>query len=99
MAAKSRQREAERASRRKQEDPQESQSSGVSWQSLFDPDDPCPEFSLANSKCGYSKQEFQKDTAPAKWQEWPDYLVPALKRGIGIHHAGLPRGYRSLVER
>lgn len=101
MAAKSRQRDAERASRQKQEDPQEFQSSNFSWQSLFDPGDPSPEFSFANTKAGYSKEELQKDIATSKRQNnpWPEYLVSALQRGIAVHHAGMPKGYRSLVER
>lgn len=100
LAAKSRQREAERASRRNPEDPQEV-SSSISWQSQFDPNDPSPEFSFANAKAGYSKEELRKDIAIAARQSnpWPEYLVLALQRGIAVHHAGMPRGYRSLVER
>ncbi|KAH7332992.1 hypothetical protein B0J17DRAFT_771475 [Rhizoctonia solani] len=98
-SARNRQREADRASRRKPEDPAEEQSTPA-WQSTFDPTDPSPEFSFANPKSGYSKEELQDDIADQKWQQnlWPDYIIEALRRGIAVHHAGMPKGYRVLVE-
>ncbi|KAB5588619.1 DEAD/DEAH-box helicase [Ceratobasidium theobromae] len=99
LHAKSRQREAERASRQKQVEPQEAQNSST-WHSTFDPNDPSPEFSFANLKCGYSKEDLKKDIYWTKRQQnpWPDYLMMALERGIAVHHAGMPKGYRVLVE-
>ncbi|CAE6339059.1 unnamed protein product [Rhizoctonia solani] len=96
--SKARQREAERASRRKPEETEQDQS--TNWQSTFDPTDPSPEFSFANLKSGYSKDELSNDIADQKWQQnpWPDYLIEALRRGIAVHHAGMPKGYRVLVE-
>ncbi|CAE6496597.1 unnamed protein product [Rhizoctonia solani] len=98
--SKARQREAERASRRKAEEFEEQQS--TSWESTFDPTDPSPEFSFANLKSGYSKEELEKDVSEQnqKWQQnpWPKYLIDALRRGIAVHHAGMPKGYRVLVE-
>ncbi|KAF8671655.1 P-loop containing nucleoside triphosphate hydrolase protein [Rhizoctonia solani] len=95
---KLRQREADRASRQKKDDPQTEES--TSWHSTFDPNDPSPEFSFANPKSGYSKEDLQKDVAVQKWQRdpWPAYLISALRRGIAVHHAGMPKGYRVLVE-
>ncbi|KDN44229.1 hypothetical protein RSAG8_05702, partial [Rhizoctonia solani AG-8 WAC10335] len=96
--SKARQREAERASRRKPEEIEEDQS--TSWQSTFDPTDPSPEFSFANLKSGYSKEELANDISDQKWQQnpWPMFLIEALRRGIAVHHAGMPKGYRVLVE-
>ncbi|CAE6475433.1 unnamed protein product [Rhizoctonia solani] len=96
--SKARQREAERASRRKPEELEQGQS--TSWESTFDPTDPSPEFSFANLRSGYSKDELANDIADQKWQQnpWPDYLIEALRRGIAVHHAGMPKGYRVLVE-
>ncbi|KAH7332993.1 hypothetical protein B0J17DRAFT_677146 [Rhizoctonia solani] len=96
--SKLRERDANRASRRKSYDPQEEQS--TTWQSTFDPRDPSPEFSFANLKSGYSKEELSNDVANQKWQQnpWPKYLIEALRRGIAVHHAGMPKGYRVLVE-
>ncbi|CAE6426702.1 unnamed protein product [Rhizoctonia solani] len=86
--AKLRQRETERASRRKTDEPEEDQT--TSWQSTFDPSDPSPEFSFANLKSGYSKEDLRKDISVQKWQSdpWPAYLIAALRRGIAVHHAG-----------
>ncbi|KAG8755364.1 hypothetical protein FRC11_006090, partial [Ceratobasidium sp. 423] len=87
--SKARQREAERASRRKPEEPEEQQS--TSWESSFDPTDPSPEFSFANPRSGYSREELAKDVSEQnqKWQQnpWPGYLIEALRRGIAVHHA------------
>lgn len=95
--SKARQRDAERASRRKKDDSREAPAEN--WQSQFDPDEPAPEFSFANTKCGYSKEELAKDISDLRWQNTPEYLILALERGIAVHHAGMPKGYRSLVER
>ncbi|KAJ1300164.1 hypothetical protein OPQ81_011916 [Rhizoctonia solani] len=98
--SKAREREAVRASRRKLEELEEVKS--TTWQSTFDPTDPSPEFSFANPKSGYSKEELENDIAEQKrrkWQNpWPEYLIEALRRGIAVHHAGMPKGYRVLVE-
>ena len=95
--SKARERDAERESRRKKEDPNETPAE--SWQSVFDPDEPAPEFSFANTKCGYSKEELRKDIADLRQQNTQELLILALERGIAVHHAGMPRDYRSLVER
>ncbi|KAG9094747.1 hypothetical protein FS749_011922 [Ceratobasidium sp. UAMH 11750] len=94
--SKARERDAQRASRQKKDDAREEEP--TSWQSLFDPNEPAPEFSFANTKSGYSKDELRKDIHSLKWQKTPEYLISALKRGIAVHHAGMPKGYRSLVE-
>ncbi|CAE6441596.1 unnamed protein product [Rhizoctonia solani] len=85
--AKLRQREADRASRRKTDEPEDQ---STTWQSTFDPNDPSPEFSFANLKSGYSREDLQKDINVQKWQRdpWPAYLISALRRGIAVHHAG-----------
>ncbi|KAG9121541.1 hypothetical protein FRC07_002452 [Ceratobasidium sp. 392] len=95
--SKARERDAQRASRQKKDDTREGEP--VNWQSLFDPDEPTPEFSFANTKCGYSKEELRKDIRTLRWQNTPQYLISALERGIAVHHAGMPKGYRSLAER
>ncbi|KAF8601954.1 P-loop containing nucleoside triphosphate hydrolase protein [Ceratobasidium sp. AG-I] len=94
--SKDRRRDAEKASRQKRDDTREDPSD--SWQSLFDPNEPSTEFSFASTGSGYSKEELRKDVGTLKWQKTPPYLVSALQRGIAVHHAGMPKGYRSLVE-
>jgi superfamily II RNA helicase len=97
LNSKGRERDAQRASRQKKDDTREVQSS--SWQSTFDPDEPAPEFSFANTKCGYSQEELRKDMNSLRWHKTSEHLILALERGIAVHHASLPRIYRSLVER
>lgn len=56
----------------------------------FNPNDPSPQFSFADrSKCGPKEfldevKHLMDDTV-----KLPDYMLPALERGIGIHHAGV----------
>jgi superfamily II RNA helicase len=62
----------------------------------FNPDDPSEEFCLLGK--GISRVEFDKEINSLGWMNLPGYLIAALKRGVGVHHAGLARRYRVLVE-
>ncbi|KAM0753759.1 P-loop containing nucleoside triphosphate hydrolase protein [Meredithblackwellia eburnea MCA 4105] len=64
--------------------------------SSFDPEDPSEEFSFVGK--GISMVEFKKEVSDLAWMKLPSWLIGALRRGIGVHHAGLPRRYRTLVE-
>ncbi|KAF4946587.1 hypothetical protein FGADI_11066 [Fusarium gaditjirri] len=66
------------------------------WES-FDPEAPLDNFSFA-----YTKMMQQKDLDdlvlrlnPKKVQPW---LIDALRRGLGVHHAGMNLQYRRIVE-
>ena len=61
----------------------------------FNPEDPLPEFSFADFK-RYGQSEWAQDLKDLEWWEMPLQLIEAFKRGIGIHHGGLKRGYRQL---
>jgi superfamily II RNA helicase len=63
----------------------------------FNPEDPLPEFSFADFK-RYSKSDYESDLKTFEKWEVPEILVEAFKRGIGVHHSGLPRRYRQAVE-
>jgi ATP-dependent RNA helicase DDX60 len=71
-----------------------------SWESTFDPDDPSPQFSFAGSHTSYSLADLEKDIEGMRWntsiQQW---TFDALRRGIAVHHSGMNKQYRSLVER
>jgi ATP-dependent RNA helicase DDX60 len=71
-----------------------------SWESTFDPDDPSPQFSFAGSHTSYSLADLEKDIEGMRWntsiQQW---AFDALRRGIAVHHSGMNKQYRSLVER
>ncbi|PBK64183.1 P-loop containing nucleoside triphosphate hydrolase protein [Armillaria solidipes] len=67
------------------------------WESTFDPDAPLDNFSFAGH---YSAEDLDKAIKGV----WSDYwkskpvLLAALRRGIAVHHSGLGKAYRSLVE-
>jgi hypothetical protein len=69
-----------------------------SWESYFDPRDPSPQFSFAAaSAC--PKKDLLEDIDSLRWTSTPEFLFRALWRGIAVHHSGLSKGYRVLVER
>ena len=59
----------------------------------FDPNAPREEFSFANLQ-KVEKAEMEGYARKFEWQGIPDWLMRALTRGIGIHHAGMNRKYR-----
>ncbi|KAI1496635.1 hypothetical protein F5X99DRAFT_399678 [Biscogniauxia marginata] len=66
------------------------------WES-FDPDEPHRSFSFAdNSKL--SKSELKDTIKSLEDEHIRPYLFDALERGIGVHHAGMNRRYRQVVE-
>jgi hypothetical protein len=96
--AKARERQADRESKHKREDdPGLPDEQKTSWQSSFDPDEPIEQFSFANKRA-YSKMELKNDISDLSGSVQP-WILRALKRGIGVHHAGMNKGYRALVER
>ncbi|KAK2461121.1 hypothetical protein APHAL10511_006648 [Amanita phalloides] len=57
---------------------------------------PVEQFSFANMKV-YSQAELDEDIAELSGLVQP-WILRALKRGIGVHHSGMNKGYRALVE-
>ncbi|KAK0440413.1 uncharacterized protein EV420DRAFT_1133707 [Desarmillaria tabescens] len=69
----------------------------LAWESTFNPNAPLGNFSFA----GYYSAEDLNDAIHGVWSEYwksKPVLLAALRRGIAVHHAGLNKGYRSLVE-
>jgi superfamily II DNA or RNA helicase len=66
------------------------------WES-FDPDAPLAEFSLADPS-KISREELESHLNSLKWQRCKPELLNALRRGLGVHHAGMNRQYRQAVE-
>ncbi|KAG9026325.1 hypothetical protein FRB95_008992 [Tulasnella sp. JGI-2019a] len=96
---KNREQEAERAKKSKPDDESpQFQGPKYTWHESFNEDHPSPEFSFAGLK--YGRADLDDDinrlagsSPPTEWN------VRALERGIAVHHAGMPKSYRSLVER
>ena len=66
------------------------------WES-FDPEAPLSEFSLADMT-KISREELEGHLNSLRWQRCKPELINALRRGLGVHHAGMNRQYRQAVE-
>jgi hypothetical protein len=48
----------------------------------------------------YPREELDEDIRElARWSGVSSWILSALKRGIAIHHSGMNKAYRSLIER
>ena len=63
----------------------------------FDPEDPVDGYHLA-AKQNAEAGELAKYFGQLRWRGLPEWLIAGLKRGIGVHHAGMNRKYRQIVE-
>lgn len=106
--ADKRQKEKERAMKRtkknadKDEDAPEqpeAEVEEVGWQESFDPTAPDPSYSFVGLKNTYGDQDMAEELARLEHRNaCPLWMLRALRRGVGIHHSGLNRRYRQLVE-
>lgn len=62
----------------------------------FDPEEPSEEFTFVGK--GISQLEFKKDVDDLLFLDMDPWIINALRRGVGVHHSGMPRRYRVLVE-
>ncbi|TFK38254.1 hypothetical protein BDQ12DRAFT_684235 [Crucibulum laeve] len=97
--SKERERLAARTNRQKKDDESHEDSSQRTWESTFDPDHPSPQFSFAGTHTSYSKSELDQDIEEiSRWTNTPTWALLALRRGVAVHHSGMNKRYRSLVE-
>jgi superfamily II RNA helicase len=66
------------------------------WAS-FDPENPVDGFHFADHK-KLTQEELLKNMRELIRRDVPEWLLNGLKRGIGVHHAGMNRKYRQVVE-
>lgn len=100
--AKQREKQRERTARQRpgEGDAPHTIASEASWEASFDPSEPSKDFSFAGNYVNVSKENVDGEIASlAKWSGVDPRALAALKRGIGIHHAGMNKAYRALVER
>ncbi|KAF8425301.1 hypothetical protein EV426DRAFT_561732 [Tirmania nivea] len=64
----------------------------------FDPEAPSEQFSFAGRR-NISKEDLEVDLAKLKRAEVGGDFIEGLRRGVGVHHAGLSRPLRECVER
>ncbi|KAJ6520487.1 hypothetical protein C8R45DRAFT_1205447 [Mycena sanguinolenta] len=96
--AKDRERAAAKAAKRRKDDDADERPGehDYSWESSFDPSDPSPQFSFAGTTA-YSKSDLAEHIQDLR--RWaPDWALDALERGVGVHHAGMNKKYRNLIE-
>jgi len=75
----------------------EESSDGVSIYESFDPQAPQAEFSFSNPKM-LPKVELEEHERQLRRKWVSEELIGLLRRGIGVHHAGMNRKYRQCVE-
>ncbi|KAK3987235.1 hypothetical protein QBC44DRAFT_331951 [Cladorrhinum sp. PSN332] len=75
---------------------EEASQDGSTWAS-FDPEAPLAQYSFADTT-SMTATELEERLWPLQREAIPPALVNGLKRGIGVHHAGLNRKYRQAVE-
>ncbi|KAF5334374.1 hypothetical protein D9611_013536 [Ephemerocybe angulata] len=82
------------------EAPDPGASSGTAtWEQSFDPNQPLADFSFVDQKSSYAMSELDQDIQKLRWGgKVPEWAFDLLRRGIGVHHSGMNKGYRSLVE-
>jgi hypothetical protein len=98
--SKDRQRQAKKAERQKPDVDKPPPVTDSSWFNSFDPHEPSPQFSFAGGHGSYSKSDMEKDIQGlVYWKSVPKWAIDALRRGIAVHHSGMNKRYRSLVER
>ena len=98
---KQRERAEEKAKRRRQREDDEKgcDRPDTSWEGSFDPEDPSPQFTFIGSHTSYSKAQLDEDIKKLDWTSTPTWTIAALRRGIAVHHAGMHKHYRTLIEK
>lgn len=81
----------------KQEKMREEANSDVSRWESFDPERPLEEFSFADNT-RLTRSELEGFIDSLKGEDIRPHLFSALERGIAVHHAGMNRRYRQVVE-
>jgi superfamily II RNA helicase len=101
LRAKDRERAAARAAKNKA-DPDEVKVKveTVEWQATFDPKAPLPQFSFAGQHTSYTQSMLEDELKQlTRWTSTPQWALSCLQRGIAVHHAGMNKRYRTIVER
>jgi len=75
----------------------QSENPNARWEN-FNPNAPLDDFSFLNMKAPYSIQELLQDCNEIMWAGTPPWAVVCLRRGIGVHHSGMNKAYRALLE-
>lgn len=97
--AKDRGRAAARAAKNRV-DPDEVKTETVEWQASFNPKAPRPEFSFAGQHTSYTPSMLEEELRQlGRWTSTPSWAIACLRRGIAVHHSGMNKRYRTIIER
>ena len=97
--AKERERAATRAGKNRA-DPDDAPTETVEWQATFDPNLPLPQFSFVDQHSSYTASMLKEDLVQlSRGTSIPEWALACLRRGIAVHHSGMNRRYRTIVER
>ena len=96
--AKDRERAAARAAKNRV-DPDKVKMETVEWQATFDPNAPLPQFSFAGQHTSYTQSMLEELKPWVRRTLVPQWALFCLQRGIAVHHAGMNKHYRAIVER
>lgn len=96
---KDRERAATRATKKKADLDDFKLETVVEWQATFDPKAPLPQFSLAGQNTSFTQSMLKEELNElARWTSTPKWALFCLGRGIAVHHAGMNKRYRTLIE-
>ncbi|KAF8551588.1 P-loop containing nucleoside triphosphate hydrolase protein [Imleria badia] len=72
----------------------------VEWQATFDPTAPLPQFSFSGEHTSRTSSTLEEELKQlAHWTSTPlKWTLSCLRRGIAVHHSGMHKRYRILVE-
>lgn len=84
---------------KKDPDAPKEETSSHAWQASFDEDDPLPDFSFAGRPPSQEELEEVIHDLSKPWTKTPFWAITALRRGIAVHHAGMPKPYRVAIEK
>ena len=99
LRAKDRERAAARATKNRV-DSDEVKVETVEWQATFDPKAPLPQFSFAGQHTSYTQSMLEDELKQlTRWTSTPQWALFCLQRGIAVHHSGMNKRYRTIVER
>ena len=96
--AKDRERATARAAKNRV-DPDEVKTETMEWQATFDPNAPLPQFSFASQHTSYMQSMLEEELKRLRRTSTPQWALFCLQRGIAVHHAGMNKRYRAIVER
>jgi hypothetical protein len=71
-------------------------SDDTKWES-FDPEGPLEGYHFADLAKA-QRSDLEVYVRQLRFKDIPEYLIKALGRGMGVHHAGMNRKYRQIVE-